>query len=250
VSNTRAARRRTEKIFATAGPNFKKEMQAAAFHEAAHVIADLHFGCPIGPRGVYLVPSNTGGFGVSGFSDALWTQMPQNPHTQYVFWVGGLIAPFGEYRQRDHPAAEGDGCSNEELAQLMIASISDFAPIFRLEVVQTGQHTAGMKPADMRVVENWQRLFFMLWLGQEPEGWEKQTDKETVTTVRDLVHDTDTMLMAYWKQIAALGNAILSAPEFRLSGDEVAAWQDQHFKKLDVTLAGLVRIAAAGRKRA
>lgn len=81
-------------------------LQAAAVHEAAHVIAAFHWNVPIGKRGVYIEPSPDGN-DAGGYSDVLWNEMDDhessvetNHAISYMSWVGSVIAPFAEYQYR------------------------------------------------------------------------------------------------------------------------------------------------------
>jgi hypothetical protein len=199
-------------------------LRAAAVHEAAHVIAAFHWDVPFGNRGVSITPAS-GGNDAVGFSDVSWPVLAESVSSAaehnavaYASWVATMIAPFAEYHHRADDA-------DLDLENLLSSCRMDFAE----PLGPNTSHDAAM---------NYGRVCFLLWMGGEKrlpaEGW---LDGETGEMTRDLVHDADLMLRAYWEQICAFANALLGTDGLQMTAREVAQWRDEHFQRCDVVLS-------------
>jgi hypothetical protein len=197
------------------------EIPAAAIHEAAHVVTAFHWDVPIGENGVSLTLSR---HDVAGFSDTRWTQLTLTEQLAYACKLSGLAGPFTEYMYRD--LAHG----NVDFEPLISSARLDFASIIGTKL------TPETRGAELEMVTNYARLYFLIWLQSEPEEFARRASAETVTEARNLVGDADAMLRAYWDQIAAFADALLSADKYRLSARDVNAWREGHFRRCSVVL--------------
>ena len=199
------------------------EIAAAAIHEAAHVIAGFHWNAPMGKAGVSLTHGKND---VAGFSDTAWTQLPNNRETWYASHVATLIAPFAEFVYRDKT-------SDDFNWERMISSArGDFAIIAS---VTNAEHSPEKVPLDMQM--NYGRMCFLIWFRREPENFVRVASVGAVSHFRDLVSDADAMLKAYWEQIVAFANALLSTDNYRISQRDVNAWRDANFRRCRVVFS-------------
>jgi hypothetical protein len=200
----------------------KTFLQAAAVHEAAHVIAAFHWDVPIGDRGVSITPASAGNDAV-GYSDVLWAthqeqSVEENNAVAYASWVASVIAPFAEFQFR---------ADDEDLdfQNLLSSCRGDFWAVLGT-------------PATLGEVMSCAKACFLLWWGKEKQIPAGVLASETEHMMRDLVRDTDAMLRAYTEQIYAFANALLGADGFKMTPHDLAQWRDENFKRCDVELRG------------
>lgn len=205
--------------------------QCSAIHEAAHVISALHWGVPVGRRGVSLRAGKHGG--AAGFAHMRWNAMPKTKPMTHAYRVHTLIAPFAEQQflissgQADSPAA------TLRMMELIEQSRADFGAIVGLERVRV----MDCRTREKKTAMLYGSVCFMLRTQREPDAWVRSVSAETVAMTRELVRDADAMLRAYAEQIAAFADALLSAGQHRLSQRAVNAWRDEHFQRCDVALS-------------
>lgn len=212
------------------------DFQCSAIHEAAHVVSAMHWGVPIGRRGVSLRAGRHGG--AAGFSHLHWNAMPKTKPMTHAYRINMLIAPFAEFQFLVNMglASTGDGQSPAALRGLLRIveqSRGDFGAIIGLERT---------KLLDSRRRENkaamlYGTVCFAFRAQREPDTWVQSVSSETVIMTRVLVRDTDAMLGAYWEQIAAFAEVLLDAKEHRLSQRELNAWRDENFQRCNVELS-------------
>jgi hypothetical protein len=204
----------------------------AAIHEAAHAVSAFHWGVPIGKRGVSLT---LGVRPVTGFANMRWNAMPQTKRMTHAYRISTIIAPFAEFNHlvTAHKLSRGQKApaAVRQLAlDLVSQSRCDFGHILGLKTRALQNDTRATKTAMF-----YGNVCFAVWGKREPENWTRSRDNAAMT--RDLVRDTDAMLRAYWGQIAAFANMLLTTDGLRLTAADVEKWRDGHFQRCGVVLS-------------
>ncbi|MGA3104747.1 MAG: hypothetical protein ABSD53_09720 [Terriglobales bacterium] len=204
--------KRRRKVGLEPRPPFR--VRAAAFHEAAHVLAGFHWDVPI--LEVYVQQQ---GSDAMGFTDAQWSQLEPTKAAWYGNRISQLAGPIADLQHRLDA-----GCDADEVEACLISCYDDFRDIM-------GRH--GVTPEEGI---RFGRACFLLFLGMESEV--KVLNQETATFTKTLVMDTTALVTAYAAQIANLADAILAAPDMKLSESAVNKWRDRSFEKVGLTLQG------------
>ena len=189
-------------------------VRSAAIHEAAHVLADFHWDVPI--LEVYVERQ---GSDAIGFTDDKWLRLEPTKAVWYANRISQLAGPIADLRYRQHV-----GCDAEELEACVISCYGDFCDIMGRD---------GIKPEEGI---RFGRACFLLYWGMESEV--KILDEGSAAFTKTLVVDTTALVTAYAAQITSLANAILAAPDMKLSQAALKEWRDRNFEKVGVTLKG------------
>jgi hypothetical protein len=192
------------------GPRQSFRVRSAAVHEAAHAVIDMHFGVRI-----LEISVTRKGSDAEGFTDARWTELTANAFTYHNQQISQLAGPLADYMFRQSEGADG-----KELLALLTSCRGDFADIL------------GRDGVTLEQAVNFGRACFAMNDGLESTI--TFTDEKSAVFLRNLVRDTNEIIAAYGRQIAELDNAILTAPDMKLTEAAVSEWRKHHFQPLDV----------------
>lgn len=205
------AKRRKELGLGLRPPSFR--VRSAAVHEGAHGISDMHFGVRIPEIRVTRL-----GQDAIGFTDARWTELCANAVTCYHMQISQLAGPLADFQYRLH-----EGADNGEMEALVASCRGDFLDIL------------GRTGATLEAAISSGKAYFLVFMGRESQV--SFPNEMSAAFVKNLVSDTAKMIAAYCKQIAELANAILVAPDMKLTEAAVTEWRDRYFQMLDVALS-------------
>lgn len=159
--------------------------------------------------------------------------MPKTKPMTHAYRVHMLIAPFAERQFLANSGHAESPASLRRMMELIEQSRADFGAILGLERARV----VDCRTREKKTAMLYGSVCFMLRARREPGAWLRSVSPETATMTRKLVRDTDTMLRAYWDQITAFADALLSADKHRLSARDVNAWRDAHFQQRDISFA-------------
>ena len=226
----------------------KAKAPTAAFHEAAHLIAALHFDCAIGDQGIFV---RWNGDGVWGFTDVrtgmnatIGEMYRNNPAELVRYQAGNFIGPFAEcyyYTQRISP---GSNPEDELLAILnnhVSVWLNDFAAALCIELKKFAPGKAHVTEEQFALLERFMRKCFILWLGNDetqalykdmPLAVEtgEDGDIDTSDVVRDAIKMASHLLDVYEPEIEAL-SAALQTCGYRMTPEQIHDWAAKNFTK-------------------
>jgi hypothetical protein len=169
-----------------------------AMHEGAHVLANHHYGIPIGERGVSL-ECDAFGTPCAGFTDSKASRLRGTMPDEELLFNNRVVALAG-------PLAELGFFQEENLTDGIIK-----------------RWCAACK-GDFDGLNITAQQGLMLWFDFDTVKFD---DEESRAYARRLFDTTEEILNRYRSEIVRLADALLDAPEFHLSGEQIAALLDE-----------------------
>jgi hypothetical protein len=162
-----------------------------------------------------------------------WNAMPKTKPITHAYRIHMLIAPFAERLFLVNGGHAQNPASIRRMMNLIEQSRADFGAMVGLDRAKL----MDCRTREKKMAMLYGSVCFVLHAQQEPDAWMHSVSAETATMTRELVRDADTMLRAYWEQIATFADVLLSANGLRLSAGDVNQWRDTHFQRCDIALS-------------